>query len=217
MQVRGKYCGIAAQNGFFGRFLRLCATTAGIALFLCMVVLPIEFTLEARGVPEPLPMDPSQAEIKAAFLLNFARFAEWSPTSISEAPTLLIFCFDGAEDVRTAFQSVAGGKEIEGRKIAIRKISLPVDARTCDVVFANDSKRDREIKLLKTAQDAGALTVGDGPDFLSCAGMIQLFVDDNRMRFDVNMTAVGRANIKLSSKLLALARHVVELPAEAAN
>lgn len=195
----------------------MCAMTAGIVLLTCMAVLPIESAVDARGLPRPIPTDPSQAEIKAAFLLNFARFAEWSPTSISEAPTLLVFCFDGAEDVRTAFQSVAGGKEIGGRKIVSRKISLPVDARTCDVVFANDSKRDREIKLLKTAQDAGALTVGDGPEFLSCAGMIQLFVDDNRMRFDINMTAVNRANIKLSSKLLALARHVVELPAEAAN
>jgi hypothetical protein len=128
-----------------------------------------------------------------------------------------MFCFDGAEDVRLAFQSVAGGKEVVGRKIVNRKIFLPGEARTCDVVFANDSKRDREIKLLKTAQDAGALTVGDGPEFLSCTGMIQLVVDDNRMRFDINMTSVTRANIKLSSKLLALARHVVELPEEAAN
>ncbi len=173
--------------------------------------------MEALSIPGAFSVEPSQAEIKAAFLLNFARFAEWSPTSISEAPTLLMFCFDAAEDVRIAFQSVAGGKEIEGRRITIRKISTPADARTCDVVFANDSKRDREIKLLKTAQDAGALTVGDGPEFLSCAGMIQLVVDDNRMRFDINMTAVNRANIKLSSKLLALARHVIDLPAEAAN
>jgi hypothetical protein len=195
----------------------LGAVTSRLILILWLVVLPIGSTAEARGIPGPLSTDPSQAEIKAAFLLNFARFAQWSTISIPESPTLLMFCFDGAEDVRLAFQTVAGGKEIEGRKIEIRKISLPVDARTCDVVFANDSKRDREIKLLKTAQDAGALTVGDGPEFLSCAGMIQLFVDDNRMRFDINMTAVGRANIKLSSKLLALARHVVELPAEAAN
>jgi hypothetical protein len=130
---------------------------------------------------------------------------------------LLLFCFDGADDVRVAFQGIAGGKEIAGRKIENRKISVPADARTCDVVFANDSKSDREMKLLKTAQDAGALTVGDGQDFLTCGGMIQLVVDDNRMRFDINKAAVNRANIKLSSKLLALARHVIELPAEAAN
>jgi hypothetical protein len=209
--------GTARARRYSGAFGRARVMITGIVLGLSMAVLPIVPSAVARGIPGPIPVDPSQAEIKAAFLLNFARFAQWSANSISEAPTLLIFCFDGAEDVRTAFQSVAGEKDIEGRKITIRKISLPVDARTCDVVFASDSKRDREIKLLKTAQDAGALTVGDGPEFLSCAGMIQLVVDDNRMRFDINMTAVTRANIKLSSKLLALARHVVELPAEAAN
>jgi len=191
--------------------------TTCIALVFGLAAFPFGLPLEARGISGTNSTDPSQAEIKAAFLLNFARFAEWSPTSVPESPSLMVFCFDGAEDVRTAFQSVAGGKEIAGRKILNRKISLPVDTRTCDAVFANDSKREQEIKLLKTAQDAGALTVGDGPDFLNCGGMIQLVVDDNRMRFDINKTAVNRANIKLSSKLLALARHVVELSVEAAN
>jgi hypothetical protein len=182
-----------------------------------MVIFPLQSTMGARGIPGPGPSDPSQAEIKAAFLLNFARFAEWPANFVPASPTLLLFCFDGAEDVRIAFESVAGGKEITGRKIENRKISLPADARTCDVVFANDSKHDLEMKLLKTAQDAGALTVGDGPDFITCGGMIQLVVDDNRMRFDINVAAVSRANLKLSSKLLALARHVVDLPVEAAR
>ena len=195
---------------------RLFATAARFSLILWMAVFPFGSAMEARGILGPSPTAPSQAEIKAAFLLNFARFAEWSANSVPESPSLLLFCFDGAEDVRIAFQSVAGGKEITGRKIQA-KISLPADARTCDVLFANDSKHDREAKLLKAAQDAGALTVGDGPDFLTCGGMIELVVDDNRMRFDINMAAVSRANLKLSSKLLALARHVIDLPVEAAD
>ncbi|MFZ0821733.1 MAG: YfiR family protein [Candidatus Acidiferrales bacterium] len=182
-----------------------------------MAVVPLGPTLSALAISEQDSRPPSEAQIKAAFLLNFARFAEWSPMAVPETSTLLFFCFDGAEDVRIAFQTLADGKEIGKRKIVNRKITSPADARTCQAVFANDSKHNREAELLKTARDVGALTVGDGPDFLSSGGMIQLLVDDNRMRFDINMATVSRAKIKLSSKLLALARHVVDLPAEAAN
>jgi hypothetical protein len=184
-----------------------------------MAALPLGQTLLAIStvdVGQDSP-SPSEAQIKAAFLLNFARFAEWSPLAVPETSTILFFCFDGAEDVRTAFQAIADGREVAKRKIINRKITSASDARTCQAVFASDSKHSREAELLKTARDAGALTVGDGPDFLNSGGMIQLLVDGNRMRFDINMATVGLAKIKLSSKLLALARHVIELPIEAAN
>jgi hypothetical protein len=193
------------------------ASAAAIAVSIWMAVLPLGPALLAGSTFGQDSLPPSEAQIKAAFLLNFARFAEWDPTAVPETSTLLFFCFDGAENVRLAFQALADGKEIAKRKIINRRITSPADARTCQAVFANDSKRSREAELLKTARDAGALTVGDGPDFLNSGGMIQLLVDDNRMRFDINLASVSRARIKLSSKLLALARHVVELPVEAAN
>jgi hypothetical protein len=196
---------------------RWCGTAAAIGLSIWMAFLPFGPTLLAGFAFEQDPLPPSEAQIKAAFLLNFARFAEWSLNAVPENSTLLFFCFDGGEDVRIAFEGIAGGKEIGKRKIVNRKITAPADARSCQAVFANDSKHNRETELLKTVREAGALTVGDGPDFLTSGGMIQLLVDDNRMRFDINLAATSRANIKLSSKLLALARHVVDLPGEAAN
>ncbi len=173
--------------------------------------------MEARAITGQASQLPSDAQIKAAFLLNFARFAEWSPVALTDSTAVMIFCFDGAEDVRIAFETLSEGKEIKGRKLVNRKLSSPANAQSCHAVFANDSKRSREVELLKTARDVGALTVGDGPQFLTCGGMIQLVVDDNKMRFDINLAAVSRAKIKLSSKLLALARRVLDLPAEAAN
>jgi hypothetical protein len=184
---------------------------------LWMAVFPFGTSVGAGGISEQNLQSPSAAQIKAAFLLNFARFAEWSPVALPDGYPVLIFCFDGAEDVRIAFEALAEGKEIQGRKVVNRKIISPANAQSCHAVFANDSKRTREVELLKSARDVGALTIGDGPDLLACGGMIQLVLDDNRMRFDINLAAVSRGRIKLSSKLLALARHIVELPAEAAN
>jgi hypothetical protein len=56
------------------------------------------------------------------------------------------------------------------------------------------------------------LSIGESEDFLKRGGMIRLFVEDNRIKFDVNVGAASRAKIRLSSKLLALARFVVDLP-----
>jgi hypothetical protein len=180
------------------------------ALAMWMAIIPIGKPVAARAIGEQDSQNPSEAQIKAAFLLNFARFAEWSSVSLPEGSPAMVFCFDGAEDVRIAFEALSNGKEITGRKVVNRKLSVPANAQSCHAVFANDSKRSREVELLKIARDAGALAVGDGPDFLNCGGMIQLVVDDNRMRFDINLNPVNRAKLKLSSKLLALARHVVD-------
>jgi hypothetical protein len=191
---------------------RLRAKLPAMALAVWMAVFPFGSLLEARPNTGQESQAPSEAQIKAAFLLNFARFAEWSSASLPDASPVVIFCFDGAEDVRIAFEALTNGKDIMGRKIVNRKLSVPANAQSCHAVYANDSKNSREVELLKTARDGGALTVGDGPTFLNCGGMIQLVVDENRIRFDINMNPVNGAKLKLSSKLLALARHVVDYP-----
>jgi hypothetical protein len=184
--------------------------TFAVAMWLSISPFGTSVAADATTVQDS--QQPTEAQIKAAFLLNFARFAEWSSASLPDASPEVIFCFDGAEDVRIAFEALTNGKEIMGKKIVSRKLSVPANAQSCHAVYANDSKNSREVELLKTAREGGALTVGDGPTFLTCGGMIQLVVDENRIRFDINMNAVNGAKLKLSSKLLALARHVVDYP-----
>jgi hypothetical protein len=194
------------------------ARVACILAFACFVPGSVAMSglLAHAASPQASPA-PSQAEIKAAFIFNFAKFTEWPPQAFAGANTPLSVGFLGADDVRDAFQALSAGKEINGRKVETRQVSAAEDGRACQVLFIGEVNPALEAGALKRARVSGALAVGESETFLAHGGMIRLLVESNRMRFDVNVGAVNRAKVRLSSKLLALARGVVDLPDPAAN
>jgi YfiR/HmsC-like len=155
---------------------------------------------------------PSQAEIRAAFVFNFAKFTEWPPPAFAESTTPLAVCFLGADDVRSAFQTISMGKTVNGRPVVVREAKSSADIHDCQIVYVDPPSPGVIPGVLKNARQCSALAIGTSEDFLARGGMIKLVVENNRMRFDVNVGAAGRIKIRLSSKLLALARSVVDLP-----
>ncbi len=126
-------------------------------------------------------------------------------------------CFLGAEDVRAAFQSITAGKDVNGRPVLARDAKVAADVRECRVVYVDSSSTAVLMDVLKNARQGSTLAIGTSDDFLARGGIIRLLVENNRMRFDVNVGAAGRTKIHLSSKLLALARSVVDLPDPGGN
>ncbi len=159
----------------------------------------------------------SQAQIRAAFIFNFSKFAEWPTQAYADAGSPMTVCFVGAEDVRTAFQSLSVGKAVTGHFVEERAIKSAGELHNCQVVYIDSSNGSLVIDAVKFVRQTPALSIGTSDDFLARGGMIRLLVENNRMRFDVNVGAAERAKIHLSSKLLALARSVVALPDPAGN
>jgi YfiR/HmsC-like len=160
---------------------------------------------------------PSQAEIRAAFVFNFVKFTEWPMQAYADAGSPLTTCFLGADDVRAAFQSISTGKALNGRFLENRAVKSAADMRNCQVLYVDSPRSPVVIDVLKNARQHDALAIGTSEDFLASGGMLRLQVENNRMRFDVNVGAIARTKIKLSSKLLALARSVVNLPEPTGN
>jgi hypothetical protein len=160
---------------------------------------------------------PSQAEIRAAFVFNFAKFTEWPMQAYTDAGSPLTACFLGADDVRAAYQTLSNGKALSGRFLESRSVKSAADMRNCQVLYVDLPRSAIVVDALKNARQHDALAVGTSEDFLACGGMLRLQIESNRMRFDVNVGAIGRTRIKLSSKLLALARSVVDLPEPVGN
>jgi hypothetical protein len=159
----------------------------------------------------------SQAQIRAEFIFNFSKFAEWPMHAYADAGSPMMVCFVGAEDVRAAFQSFSAGKAVTGRFVEDRAIKLPADLNSCQVVYVDSPNSALVVEALKFVRQTCTLSIGTSDDFLSRGGMIRLVVESNRLRFDVNVGAAARTKLKLSSKILALARSVVDLPDPAGN
>jgi hypothetical protein len=186
--------------------------------FACFgACLAVMFCLCVRADAPQSPATPSQAEIRAAFVFNFVKFTEWPMQAYADAGSPLTTCFLGADDVRAAFQTVSKGKALSGRFLESKAVKSAADMSNCQVLYVDSPRSPVVIDALKSARQRDALAIGTSEDFLVCGGMLRLQIENNRMRFDVNVGAIGRTKIKLSSKLLALARNVVDLPEPAGN
>ncbi len=209
-QVRPALRASLHQTTCRGRTCYKWALLLGLACLLAIALSPPPASASGSSPP------PTKAEITAAFIINFARFTEWPPPAFPSADSPLTVGVLGADDVRAALETFAGGKELNGRKVIIRPVNSAADARACQVIYILTAKENILADVLKNARDSGTLTIGESEGMFARGAMIRLFVENAKMRFDVNLQATVSAKIHLSSRLLALARYVVDLPEQGA-
>lgn len=145
----------------------------------------------------------SEYEVKAAFLFNFAKFVEWpDPAS---GPIRL--CIVGDDPFGNNLEETVRGKTINGRPIAIRRIKAGENPQGCQIAFISASERPPR-SLLDLLQGASTLTVGEAPNFAKQGGIINFVLEDNKVHFEINVDAAEQARLRISSKLLSLAKIV---------
>jgi hypothetical protein len=143
--------------------------------------------------------------LKAAFLFNFAKFTEW-PALPAQAPVRV--CVAGDDTMAGALEETVRGQTIQSH--GIQAVPLPGEesARACQVLFVSAADAKRAAALVSDIAAGPVLTVSDLERFTERGGMVELFVESGRMKFAINVDAVQRARIRLSSRLLGLARIV---------
>lgn len=153
--------------------------------------------------------DVTQATLNAAFLFNFAKFAEWSATA-SKGPLNLCVLKDEASE--RALAKLVADARIDERPIQVMTGVARNRLRSCHVLYIGDVAAAESRAIVTELQDAAVLTVSSGEQFARMGGVIGLFLEAGKMRFAVNQDAAQRAGIKLSSRLLSLATLVRDGP-----
>jgi len=151
------------------------------------------------------------SKVKAAFLYNFAKFAEWPADSLPPGERLQL-CVVGDDAVADALEETIKGRAIEGHELSVRVVGNDAMVRTCHLVYVDGRDSRRSSALIAALKGTPILSVGDGEKFAELGGVAQLVLEQDRMRFAVNVTAVERSRLRLSSKLLSLASIVKERP-----
>jgi hypothetical protein len=152
----------------------------------------------ARGQPSA----PSEYELKAAFLYNFAKFVDWPDTALGGD----VFCIGivGSDPFGTHIDAMLRDKTVHDRRLVIRRFATPDDAASCQLLFfAGDGPDAR-------AAGSGVLTVVEAPDVKAAGAVIGFAMDGNKLRFVVDAGAAERHGLKVSSQLLKLAVRVVK-------
>lgn len=151
------------------------------------------------------PTTASDVAVKAAFLFNFAKFAEW-PDLPAAAP--IVTCIVGDDAIAAAFVDTVGTQRIDGRAMQLATQQDATAWRNCQLFFIGDDEARRSAAGLNRLKSLPVLTVSDSKNFASAGGIIEFYLDNGRMRFAINPDAAERAGLRLSSRLLGLARIV---------
>ncbi len=150
----------------------------------------------------------TEYDLKLAFLLNFAKFVEWPPDAFPNEKAPITLCVFGTDPFGRALDEIVHGKAASNREFAIRRTAKPEDLRGCQIIFISDAERGRLAEIFESLKHSSVLVVGESDGFAEHGGCIQFYLEDKKVRFSINVDAVQRARLTVSSKLLALARIV---------
>jgi hypothetical protein len=172
--------------------------------------------LAARDAPADVDAD-RVARIKAAYVLNFIRYTEWPGDAFSAAEAPIVVCVLGAERVEDALDETVRDRRVEARAIAVRRVdagrtpgadALGAALQPCHVLYVGEGERRRFEPIAAAVAGAPMLIVGDTGALAEAGAMLALNIEEDRVVFYANSNAIARSRIRVSSKVLQLAKLV---------
>jgi hypothetical protein len=151
----------------------------------------------------------TEYQVKAAFLFNFAKFAEWPADALFKSDDPLQICILGQDPFGRDLEQLIAEKTVSGHRIEVDHPESIAQARACEILFISSTGRPQIQQILDGLKGANVLTVGDTPGFAQMGGVINFVLDDNRVRFEINLKAAANAHLKISSRLLTVAKLVL--------
>jgi YfiR/HmsC-like len=151
------------------------------------------------AAPAPAGEVRLEYEVKAAFLFNFLKFVEWPP---SPGGTPWVICVLGHDPFGDVLDETVRGKIVNGRRVEVRRYSRISDVKGCNILFIGRADYERA----GTPVQPGLLTVGEAPGFLKSGGVINFYLEDSRVRFEIRPSVAHAAGLQISAQLLKLGR-----------
>jgi YfiR/HmsC-like len=176
-----------------------------------LVALAVAGMLVCASCVNAQKSNPTEYEVKAAYLYNFGRFVEW-PAKVSAASESFSICVLGDDPFGATLDATIAGESINGKKVVLTRITKPQDAASCRILFISSSEESRLKEVLATLDKTSVLTVSDISQFTQRGGMIRFVTEANRVRFEVNLAIAEHAGLTLSSQLLKVAVSVRRSP-----
>jgi YfiR/HmsC-like len=144
-------------------------------------------------------------EVKAAFIHNFTKFIDWPSEAFETSDSPFRIGILGTGSIDKSLMNLSG-KETQKRFLEVSRVQSPNEFSKFHVIFVNSSENGRLKSILQTLKGAGILTIGDMPGFAERCGVINFYLKSGKVRFEINVEASHQEKLKISSKLLRLAR-----------
>ncbi len=152
----------------------------------------------------------SESQVKAAYLYNFAKLVEWPATDFASPEDPIRFCILDDPAFESELNHVITGKNISGRPLSVVAVRDAEKSRGCQILFINSSHEKHLSQILTSLQNTSVLTVGETKGFVEQGGIINFINQNDRVQFQVNDKAAKQAGIHISSRLLVVAKLVIQ-------
>jgi hypothetical protein len=186
----------------------------GTLIVIISLLTAMALSGHAEGVESS---DSSEYLIKAGFIYNFAKLVEWPTTAFAQPDSPIIIGILGDDPFGATLDRIVADKKINGRGFVVKRLKWTrelKDLRDCNILFVSSSEREHMDSVVDAVKWLPVLTIGDVPGFARRGGIMNFTLEDNKIRFEVNVEAAKHADLTISSRLLTLARIVQQVAAD---
>ena len=188
-----------------GRHLRRVLALVLVFLFAAPIPQGSGYAAERKA---PLP---AEYAVKAAFIYNFIKFVEWPAKEGLPGDTIKVCVLGDLADAES-FERLQG-QVVRGSRVSVSLIKDAGDASGCSVLFVTENQSPRLPRVLERLGASPTLTIGDTDGYAQRGVMINLFLENKRVRFEINEHRARAAGLRISTKLLKLATKVYGIEA----
>ena len=168
-----------------------------------MSVLRVLILALLAGIAPVSAAGPSEYQVKAVFLFNFAQFVVWPAQAFGAADAPFSICIVGEDPFGAQLDATLRGENVQGHPFVVRRYRNPGDIESaCHIVFIGASQLTQLENIVKSLGDRAILTVSDIDQSAERGTMIQFASEHNRLRLRINVAAAKAAGLIISSKLL---------------
>jgi len=147
-------------------------------------------------------------EVKAAHLANLSKYVDWPATAFATTNSPVVIAVLGETKVTDELEKIIVDRIVNGRPIVLKQFAAGDDSSGCHILFVAAAEPRLTPNLLAKLKERSVLTVGESADFLERGGIISMTRRDQKIALAINLPAADQARIKISSKLLSVARVV---------
>lgn len=183
--------------------LRACLPSA-------LLVLALAVGTNALANAAPAELQASESRVKAAFVYKFGGYIEWPAEAFETTDSPLMIGVVGADGLADELARIAQGHAVGGRRVVVKKLRYGDTLSGLHIVFIGRADSRRMTSALAESKGRPALTITESADGLRMGSMINFVVVSDKVRFDVALPTAEASRLKISSRLLAVARTVVE-------
>ena len=177
--------------------LRLCALVASLAAMASISALA------------QVDRTAAETRIKAAFLYKFSAFVEWPTRAFASPESPFAIGVVGADELAAQLEQIVKGRTVLERAVVVRRMRRGESVEGIQMLFIGQAEGARLTEILASAKGQSVLTVTESEDALSHGSMINFVSVDDKVRFDVALAQAERGALRISARLLAVARKVL--------